>query len=371
MRYTTSATSLLSQLPQQIGFMPTERIIFPITTFNDAYSEDNTGEYAVSAHVSIIPSMDFDDCVQEDIMDLEAGLSPHIHNPQELEPATTIPVIITSMADSTAGMIDLCHRIDDLFAATTFDMPCIIVTSRIEEGNTYFIIEGTKRGQSRLNPVIGLVEEVAPVEHNSRADIVAKLRPESPFVTPYSNVPALSVHPEKPFAVLSSAYQTDADITATLIEYFDEEIDDFINTYQDTDDAAEYAPYVSLFAWFCSDFQQRDIIINKVIERRDDVMPLIELTLGAYAKSTPDDETINYRIWANAACFYILCHLADNNPAAGILIKELVKSHMAYDYTHRFSDHLLIGYTEAGPEKIIASIQFGCLQAQKATLDTL
>ena len=371
MRYTTSATSLLSQLPQQIGFMPTERIIFPITTFNDAYSEDNTGEYAVSAHVSIIPSMDFDDCVQEDIMDLEAGLSPHIHNPQELEPATTIPVIVTSMADSTAGMIDLCHRIDDLFAATTFDIPCIIVTSRIEEGNTYFIIEGTKRGQSRLNPVIGLVEEVAPVENNSRADIVAKLRPESPYTNPYSNTPSLSVHPEKPYAVLSSAYQTDADIATELIDYLDEELDDFINTYHDTDDATEYAPYVSLFAWFCSDHPQRDIIINKVIERRDDAMPLIELVLGAYGKSVPNDGTINYKIWTNAACLYVLCLLAYNNPAAGILIKELVKSHMAYEYAHRLSDLLLTAYAQAGPEETISVIQRACLQAQEATLDML
>lgn len=371
MRYTTSATSLLSQLPQQIGFMPTERIIFPIVTFDDAYSDNDTKEYAAFTRVSIITSMDFDDCVQEDIMDLEAHLPLHIHNPQELEPATTIPVIVTSMADSTAGMIDLCHRIDDLFAATAFDMPCIIVTSRIEEGNTYFIVEGTKRGQSRLNPVIGIMEEILPVENNSREDIVAKLRPESPFVTPYSNTPALSVHPEKPYAVLSSAYQTDADIATTLIEYFDEELDDFINTYHDTDDADEYAPYVSLFAWFCSDHPQRDIIINKVIERRDDVMPLIELVLGAYAKSVPDDKTINYKIWTNAACLYVLCLLADNNPSAGILIKELVKSHMAYEYTHRLSDLLLTAYVEAGPEGTITNVYYGCLQAQKEELDML
>ena len=371
MRYTTSATSLLSQLPQQIGFMPTERIIFPITTFDDAYSEGNTGEYAVSAHVSIIPSMDFDDCVQEDIMDLEAGLLPHVHNPEELEPAMTIPVIVTSMADSTAGMIDLCHRIDDLFAATTFDIPYIIVTSRIEEGNTYFIIEGTKRGQSHLTPVTGLIDEVAETDNNSREDIVAKLRPESPYTTVYSNTPSLSVHPEKPYAVLSSAYQTDADIATELIDYLDEELDDFINTYQDTDDATEYAPYVSLFAWFCRVPPQRDIIINKVIERRDDVMPLIELVLGAYGKSTPDDETINYRIWTNAACLYILCLFADNDPAGGILINELNKSHGAYGYNHRLSDLLATAYVQEGPEATIASVQYGCLKAQKETLDML
>lgn len=371
MRYTTGANTMLSRIPQNIGFMPTERIIFPITTFDDAHSEDNTGEYAVSAHVSIIPSMDFDDCTQEDIMDLEAHLPLHIHNPEVLEPATTIPVIVTEMATSTAGMIDLCHRIDDIFAATAFDMPCIIITSHIEEGNTYFIIEGTKRGQSRLNPVIGIMEEILPVENNSREDIVAKLRPESPFLTPYSNVPALSVHPEKPFAVLSSAYQTDANVTAALIEYLDEELDDFINTYQDTDDESEYAPYVSLFAWFCSDHPQRDIIINKVIERRDDVMPLIELVLGAYGKSVPDDGTINYKIWTNAACLYVLCLLADNDQAAGILIKELVKSHMAYEYTHRLSDLLLTAYAQAGPEETISVIQRACLQAQEATLDML
>ena len=371
MRYTTGANTMLSRIPQNIGFMPTERIIFPITTFDDAHSEDNTGEYAVSAHVSLIPSMDFDDCTQEKIMDLETSLPPHIHNPQELESATTIPVIVTSMADSTAGMIDLCHRIDDLFVATTFDMPCIIVTSRIEEGNTYFIIEGTKRGQSHLSSVAGLIDEVMTVDNNSRKDIVAKLRPKSPYTTVYSNTPSLSVHPEKPYAILSSAYQTDADIATELITYLDEELDNFINTYQDTDDESEYAPYVSLFAWFCSVPPQRDIIINKVIERRDDVMPLIELVLGAYGKSTPDDETINYRIWTNAACLYILCLFADNDPAGGILINELNKSHEAYDYNHRLSDLLATAYVQAGPEDIITSVQYGCLKAQEETLDML
>lgn len=371
MRFTTSANKLLSHIPYHIGFTPDERIIFPIVTFDDAYSDDAAGGYTVPAHVSIIPSMDFDDCVQEDIMDLEAGLLPHIHNPEELEPAMTIPVIVTSMADSTTGMIDLCHRIDDLFAATTFDIPYIIVTSHIEEGNTYFIIEGTKRGQSHLSPVTGLIDEVAETDNNSREDIVAKLRPESPFLTPCSNVPALSVHPEKPYAVLSSAYQTDADIATELIDYLDEELDDFINTYQDTDDASEYAPYVSLFAWFCSVPPQRDIIINKVIERRDDVMPLIELVLGAYGKSTPDDETINYRIWTNAACLYVLCLFADNDPAGGILINELNKSHEAYDYNHRLSELLATAYVQADPEDTIASVQYGCLKAQKETLDML
>lgn len=371
MRFTTSANKLLSHIPYHIGFMPDERIIFPIVTFDDAYSDDVAGGHTVPAHVSALASLNFDECTREDIVGLELGLLPHIHNPEELEPATTIPVIVTSMVDSTTGMIDLCHRIDDLFAATTFDMPYIIVTSRIEEGNTYFIIEGTKRGQSHLTPVTGLIDEVMDADNNSRADIVAKLRPESPYTTVYSNTPQLSVHPEKPFAVLSSAYQTDADIAATLIEYFDEELDDFINTYQDTDDISEYAPYVSLFAWFCSAPQQRDIIINKVIERRDDVMPLIELTLGAYGKSTPDDETINYRIWTNAACLYILCLLAADDPAAGILIKELNKSHEAYNYNHRLSDLLATAYIQAGPEATIASVQHGCLKAQEETLDML
>lgn len=371
MRFTTSANKLLSHIPYHIGFTPDERIIFPIVTFDDAYSDDAAGGYTVPAHVSIIPSMDFDDCVQEDIIDLEAGLSPHIHNPQELEPAMTIPVIVTSMADSTAGMIDLCHRIDDLFATTTFDIPYIIVTSHIEEGNTYFIIEGTKRGQSHLSPVTGLIDEVAETDNNSREDIVAKLRPESPYTTVYSNTPSLSVHPEKPYAVLSSAYQTDADIATELIDYLDEELDDFINTYQDTDDASEYAPYVSLFAWFCSVPPQRDIIINKVIERRDDVMPLIELVLGAYGKSTPDDETINYRIWTNAACLYILCLFAAGDPAGGILINELNKSHEAYGYTHRLSELLATAYVQAGPEDTITSVQYGCLKAQEETLDML
>ena len=371
MRFTTSANKLLSHIPYHIGFMPDERIIFPIVTFDDAYSDDVAGGYTVPAHLSALASLNFDECTREDILGLELGLLPHIHNPEELEPAMTIPVIVTSMTDSTAGMIDLCHRIDDLFAATTFDMPYIIVTSRIEEGNAYFIIEGTKRGQSHLSPVTGLIDEVMTVNNNSREDIVAKLRPESPYTTVYSNTPSLSVHPEKPYAVLSSAYQTDADIATELIDYLDEELDDFINTYQDTDDASEYAPYVSLFAWFCSVPPQRDIIINKVIERRDDAMPLIELVLGAYGKSVPNDGTINYKIWTNAACLYVLCLLAYNNPAAGILIKELVKSHMAYEYAHRLSDLLLTAYAQAGPEETISVIQRACLQAQEATLDML
>lgn len=371
MRFTTSADHLLSRIPYHIGFMPDERIIFPIITFDDAYSDDATGGYTVPAELSALASLNFDECTREDTLGLELGLLPHIHNPEELEPAMTIPVIVTSMTDSTAGMIDLCHRIDDLFAATTFDMPYIIVTSRIEEGNAYFIIEGTKRGQSHLSPVTGLIDEVMTVNNNSRADIVAKLRPESPYTTVYSNTPSLSVHPEKPYAVLSSAYQTDADIATELIDYLDEELDDFINTYQDTDDATEYAPYVSLFAWFCSVPPQRDIIINKVIERRDDVMPLIELVLGAYGKSTPDDETINYRIWTNAACLYTLCLFADNDPAGGILINELNKSHEAYNYNHRLSDLLATAYIQAGPEATIASVQHGCLKAQEETLDML
>ena len=338
MRFTTSANKLLSHIPYHIGFMPDERIIFPIVTFDDAYSDDVAGGYTVPAHLSALASLNFDECTREDILGLELGLLPHIHNPEELEPAMTIPVIVTSMTDSTAGMIDLCHRIDDLFAATTFDMPYIIVTSRIEEGNAYFIIEGTKRGQSHLSPVTGLIDEVMTVNNNSREDIVAKLRPESPYTTVYSNTPSLSVHPEKPYAVLSSAYQTDADIATELIDYLDEELDDFINTYQDTDDASEYAPYVSLFAWFCS---------------------------------VPNDGTINYKIWTNAACLYVLCLLAYNNPAAGILIKELVKSHMAYEYAHRLSDLLLTAYAQAGPEETISVIQRACLQAQEATLDML